>query len=206
MIPSTKCPLFPGAGHWVLPCFYLSLTRLSYSKKFLESQLCSLFGGRIAEELIFGHDSVTTGASNDIQRATSIARSMVTKWGLSEKLGPLTYDEEEGEVFLGHSVTKHKEISNETARLIDSEIKDIIDRNYNTAEDILKSHIDKLHIMADALMKYETLDSHQIDDIMEGRTPRPPSDWGDDDHESGSLKKKPWKKGQEKSFKQGEIL
>ncbi len=197
--PVYKVSIIPRGRALGVTMFLPESDRLSYSKKFLESQLCSLFGGRIAEELIFGHDSVTTGASNDIQRATSIARSMVTKWGLSEKLGPLTYDEEEGEVFLGHSVTKHKEISNETARLIDSEIKDIIDRNYNTAEDILKSHIDKLHIMADALMKYETLDSHQIDDIMEGRTPRPPSDWGDDDHESGSLKKKPGRKVKKKA-------
>ncbi|NIN35084.1 MAG: ATP-dependent metalloprotease, partial [Gammaproteobacteria bacterium] len=135
---------------------------------------------------------ITTGASNDIQRATSIARNMVTKWGLSEKLGPLTYDEEEGEVFLGHSVTRHKEISDETASLIDSEIKEIIERNYGKAEKLLKDNMDKLHIMAEALVKYETLDTHQIDDIMEGRSPRPPSEWDGDDETptKGKLGKK----------------
>ena len=190
--PVYKVSIIPRGRALGITMFLPESDRLSYSKKFLESQLCSLFGGRIAEELIFGTESVTTGASNDIQRATSIARNMVTKWGLSEKLGPLTYDEEEGEVFLGHSVTKHKEISDETAGLIDSEIKNVIDRNYDKAEAILKSNIEKLHIMAEALLKYETLDTHQIDDIMEGRTPRPPSDWDDDDNESttGTIRKK----------------
>ena len=184
--PVYKVSIIPRGRALGITMFLPETDRLSYSKQFLESQLCSLFGGRIAEELIFGADSVTTGASNDIQRSTSIARNMVTKWGLSEKLGPLTYSEEDGEVFLGHSVTKHKEISDETARLIDSEIKEIIDRNYKKAETILKKNIDKLHIMAEALIKYETLDTEQIDDIMEGRTPRPPSDWGGDDGESPS--------------------
>ncbi len=202
--PVYKVSIIPRGRALGITMFLPESDRLSYSKQFLESQLCSLFGGRIAEELIFGSDSVTTGASNDIQRATAIARNMVTKWGLSEKLGPLTYDEEEGEVFLGHSVTKHKEISDETARLIDSEIKDIIDRTYSTAEDILKTNIEKLHMMADALIKYETLDTHQIDDIMDGKSPRPPSEWGgdDDDHEKGSLKKKTtWKRKKKTSAK-----
>ncbi len=199
--PVYKVSIIPRGRALGITMFLPESDRLSYSKQFLESQLCSLFGGRIAEELIFGSDSVTTGASNDIQRATAIARNMVTKWGLSEKLGPLTYDEEEGEVFLGHSVTKHKEISDETARLIDSEIKDIIDRTYSTAEDILKTNIEKLHMMADALIKYETLDTHQIDDIMDGKSPRPPSEWGgdDDDHEKGSLKKKTTRKRKKKT-------
>lgn len=190
--PVYKVSIIPRGRALGVTMFLPETDRLSYSKQFLESQLCSLFGGRVAEELIFGSDSVTTGASNDIQRATSIARSMVTKWGLSDKLGPLTYDEEEGEVFLGHSVTKHKEISDETARLIDSEIKGVIDRNYDKAEDILKTNIEKLHIMAEALIKYETLDSLQIDDIMEGRTPRPPSEWDDDDkpNSTGTLGKR----------------
>jgi cell division protease FtsH len=199
--PVYKVSIIPRGRALGITMFLPESDRLSYSKKFLESQLCSLFGGRIAEELIFGPESVTTGASNDIQRATSIARSMVTKWGLSEKLGPLTYDEEEGEVFLGHSVTKHKEISDETARLIDSEIKDIIDRTYGKAEDILKTNLEKLHLMAEALIKYETLDTHQIDDIMEGKSPRPPSEWSDDDddHETGSLKKKTTRKRKKKA-------
>jgi cell division protease FtsH len=192
--PVYKVSIIPRGRALGVTMFLPEADRLSYSKKFLETQLCSLFGGRIAEALIFGPDSVTTGASNDIQRATSIARNMVTKWGLSEKLGPLTYSEEDGEVFLGHSVTKHKEISDETARIIDSEIRDVIDRNYKRAETILRENIDKLHLMADSLIKYETLDTHQIDDIMEGRTPRPPSGWDDDNSESGSLGKKSGRK------------
>ena len=138
-----------------------------------------MFGGRVAEELIFGAEMVTTGASNDIQRATEIARNMVTKWGLSERLGPLTYSEEEGEVFLGHSVTQHKSVSDETAHVIDEEIRAIIDRNYNRARDLLTENVGKLHIMAQTLVKYETIDSDQIDDIMSGREPRPPKGWNE---------------------------
>jgi cell division protease FtsH len=198
--PVYKVSIIPRGRALGVTMFLPETDRLSYSKRYLESQLCSLFGGRIAEELIFGADSVTTGASNDIQRSTAIARNMVTKWGLSEKLGPMTYSEEDGEVFLGHSVTKHKEISDETARLIDSEIKELIDRNYKKAEDILKKNIDKLHLMAEALIKYETLDTHQIGDIMEGRAPRPPSDWGDDDESTtGTLGKKTKKKKKKKT-------
>jgi cell division protease FtsH len=155
--------------------------RYSYSKERLESQIASMFGGRIAEELVFGADSVTTGASNDIQRATEIARNMVTKWGLSEKLGPLTYMEEEGEVFLGHSVSQNKHISDETAHIIDEEIRVIIDRNYQRAENILQEQRDKLDAMAAALIKFETIDQEQIADIMAGKPPRPPADWSDDD-------------------------
>ena len=143
-----------------------------------------MFGGRIAEELIFGKNAVTTGASNDIQRATEIARNMVTKWGLSEKLGPLTYMEEEGEVFLGHSVSQNKHVSDETAHIIDEEIRVIIDRNYERAENILKEHRNKLDMMANALMKFETIDSDQIDDIMTGKEPRPPENWEDSDRSS----------------------
>jgi cell division protease FtsH len=155
--------------------------RYSYSKQHLESQLSSLFGGRIAEQLIFGDEAVTTGASNDIERATSIARSMVTQWGLSDRMGPLSYSEEEGEVFLGKSYGKQKTVSDETAHSIDSEIRTIIDRNYQRAVEILKQNEDKLHAMADALMKYETIDADQIDLIMEGKEPGPPRDWSDDD-------------------------
>jgi cell division protease FtsH len=155
--------------------------RYSTSKRRLESRISALFGGRIAEELIFGPESVTTGASNDIERATDLARNMVTKWGLSEKLGPLTYSEDEGEVFLGHSVTKHKQVSDDTANVIDEEVRSVIDRNYQRAKTILQENLEKLHTMANALIKYETLDTDQIDDIMAGREPRPPSGWGDDD-------------------------
>jgi cell division protease FtsH len=154
--------------------------RYSHSKEHLESQISSLFGGRIAEELIFGGHSVTTGASNDIQRATDIARNMVTKWGLSDRMGPLAYGEDEGEVFLGRSVTQHKALSDDTAHAIDEEVRAFIDRNYDRARQILEDHTDRLHAMADALMKYETIDSDQIRDIMEGRDPRPPKQWGDD--------------------------
>lgn len=153
--------------------------RYSYSKQRLESQIASLFGGRLAEELVFGKAAVTTGASNDIEKATELARSMVTKWGLSDRLGPMAYGQDEGEVFLGHSVTKHKELSADTARIIDEEIRGFIERNYAVAEKILKDNLNILHHMAEALIKYETLDAVQIQDIMEGRTPKPPADFED---------------------------
>ena len=175
--PVHKVTIIPRGRALGVTMFLPEEDRYSYSKERLESQLSSMFGGRVAEELIFGPDSVTTGASNDIKRATDIARSMVTKWGLSA-LGPLAYGEEEGEVFLGHSVTQHKNISDETAHAIDTEVRAIVDRNYQRATELLTQNIDKLHMMADALMKYETIDAQQIDDIMEGRDPRPPRDWG----------------------------
>jgi len=180
--PVYKVTIIPRGRALGLTMFLPEEDRLSFSRTYLESRICSLFGGRIAEELVFGADAVTTGAANDIQRATELARNMVTKWGLSERLGPLTYSEEDGEVFLGHSVTKHKAISDETAHIIDQEIRSVIDRNYTRAEEILKEHREKLHVMAEALIKYETLESEQIDDIMGGRVPRPPSGWDEDGH------------------------
>ena len=177
--PVYKVTIIPRGRALGLTMFLPEQDRLSYSKAYIESQICSLFGGRIAEALVFGAESVTTGASNDIHRATDLARNMVTKWGLSDRLGPQTYAEEDGEIFLGHSVTKHKAISDDTAHAIDEEIRAVIDRNYQRAEKILTSHMDKLHIMADALIQYETLDSVQLDDIMEGRSPRPPAGWGE---------------------------
>ena len=186
--PVYKVSIIPRGRALGITMFLPEEDRLSYSRGFLESQICSLFGGRIAERLIFGEEAVTTGASNDIQRATEIARNMVTKWGLSDKLGPLTYSDEDGEVFLGHSVTKHKGISDETTHIIDEEIRHVIDRNYERAEKILNDNMDKLHTMAQALIKYETLESEQINDIMEGRQPRPPADWDDDDQSSASGK------------------
>ena len=176
--PVYKVSIIPRGRALGVTMFLPEEDRYSHSKEHLESQISSLFGGRIAEELIFGVEHVTTGASNDIQRATEIARNMVTKWGLSERLGPLAYGEDEGEVFLGRSVTQHKALSDETAHAIDEEIRAIIDRNYERAEHILKEHMDKLHAMAEALIKYETIDSEQIRDIMEGRDPRPPAGWG----------------------------
>ena len=152
---------------------------ISRSRRYLESQLSVMFGGRIAEEIINGDDGVTTGASNDIQKATEIARNMVTKWGLSKKMGPLLYTEDEGEVFLGHSVTKHKAISDETSKQIDEEVRALIDRNYERATKLLKDNIDILHTMAKVLVKYETLDSNQVAQIMRGEEPTPPLGWDD---------------------------
>ncbi len=192
--PVYKVTIIPRGRALGVTMFLPEEDRLSYSKELLESQISSLFGGRIAEELIFNASKVTTGASNDIERATQLARSMVTKWGLSEKLGPLTYSEEDGEVFLGRSVTQHKAISDETAHAIDEEIRNIIDKNYKRSEKILKKNIDKLHLMADALIKYETIDTAQIDDIMKGKVPRPPSDWDDSDGQKAISKKKTRKK------------
>ena len=179
--PVYKVTIIPRGRALGVTMFLPEEDRLSYSKQFLESQLCSLFGGRIAEELVFGKQAVTTGASNDIQRATDIARKMVTKWGMSERLGPLTYSEEEGEIFLGHSVTKHKDVSDETAHIIDEEIRKIIDSNYVKAEQILKDSRNKLDLMAETLLKYETIDSVQIDAIMAGKNPPPPAGWDEDD-------------------------
>ena len=198
--PVYKVTIIPRGRALGVTMFLPEEDRLSYTRELLESQLSSLFGGRIAEELIFGREKVTTGASNDIERATQLARNMVTKWGLSDKLGPLTYSEDDGEVFLGHSVTQHKAISDETAHTIDEEIRTIIDRNYERSETILKDNMDKLHLMAEALIKYETIDSDQIDDIMEGKVPRPPSGWDDHDDDDSPQKKKP-KTGASKSSK-----
>jgi len=128
---------------------------------------------------VFGADAVTTGASNDIERATDLARSMVTKWGLSDRLGPLAYAEEEGEVFLGRSVTQHKKVSEKTAHEIEEEVRRVIDTNYGHAREILQTNLDKLHSMAEALVKYETIDESQIKDIMAGRAPKPPEGWDD---------------------------
>ncbi|MCU0734668.1 MAG: ATP-dependent zinc metalloprotease FtsH [Methylotetracoccus sp.] len=177
--PVYKVSIMPRGRALGITMFLPERDTYSASKQKLESQISSLFGGRIAEDIIVGKERVTTGAQNDIERATSLARSMVTRWGLSERLGPLAYAEEEGEVFLGRSVTKHKSVSEETAHLIDEEIRSIIDRNYERSERILRENLDKLHMMADALVKFETIDRLQIDDIMEGRQPREPQNWND---------------------------
>ena len=175
--PVYKVSIMPRGRALGITMFLPERDQYSASLEKLESQISSLFGGRIAEEIVFGRKKVTTGAQNDIERATNLARNMVTRWGLSERLGPLAYSEEEGEVFLGRSVTKHKMVSEETAHLIDEEIRSFIDRNYDRSERILKENLDKLNLMADALMKYETIDHFQIDDIMEGKVPRPPQNW-----------------------------
>ncbi len=183
--PVYKVTIIPRGRALGVTMYLPEEDRYSASKERLESQISSLFGGRIAEELTLGEEGVTTGASNDIERATEIARNMVTKWGLSSRLGPLSYSEDEGEVFLGRSVTQHKHMSDETAHAIDKEIRDFIDRNYQRAETILKENMDKLHAMAQALMKFETIDRNQIDAIMRGEEPPPPSGWVDDADDSG---------------------
>ena len=187
--PVYKVSIIPRGRALGVTMFLPEEDRYSYSKRRLESSVSSLFGGRLAEELIFGLDSVTTGASNDIERATDIARNMVTKWGLSEKLGPLAYSEDEGEVFLGRSVTQHKNVADDTARVIDEEIRDVIDRNYKRAEQILKDNMDILHSMSDALIKYETIDASQIDQLMERKEVSAPKDWNDDGDDGASSAK-----------------
>jgi cell division protease FtsH len=179
--PVYKISIIPRGRALGVTMFLPEEDRYSHSKTRLQSQIASLFGGRLAEELIFGADRVTTGASNDIERATMIARNMVTKWGLSDRLGPLAYSEDEGEVFLGRQVTQTKHMSDETAHAIDEEVRRIIDSSYERAKKILTENMDKLHAMAAALVKYETIDEPQITDIMEGREPRPPADWKDED-------------------------
>ncbi|PID33630.1 MAG: ATP-dependent zinc metalloprotease FtsH [Thiotrichales bacterium] len=179
--PVYKVTIIPRGRALGVTMFLPEEDKYSASKQNLESQISTLFGGRIAEEMILGKEGVTTGASNDIERATSIARNMVTKWGLSEKLGPLSYSEEEGEVFLGRSVTQTKHVSDDTAHEIDDEIRHIIDVNYDRAETILKENVDKLEAMAKALIKYETIDQEQIEAIMKGDVPPPPEGWVDED-------------------------
>jgi len=196
--PVYKVTIIPRGRALGVTMFLPEQDRLSMSKRQLESQLCSLFGGRIAEELIFGTESVITGASNDIERATTLARNMVTRWGLSERLGPLAYSEDEGEVFLGHSVTKHKNMSDDTAHAIDQEIRRIIEESYQRAQQLLKDNTHILHTMAEALIKYETVESEQIDDIMVGKEPRPPKGWNEESKDKSAGAKPSVKKANPK--------
>jgi len=177
--PVYKVTIIPRGRALGVTMFLPEQDRYSLSKQRLNSSICSLFGGRLAEELIFGPEAVTTGASNDIERATEIARNMVTKWGMSDKLGPLAYGEDNGEVFLGRSVTQTKNVSDDTAHEIDREIKLIIERNYETAKNILVDKNDILHAMADALMKYETIDAAQLARLMRREPPGQPESWID---------------------------
>ncbi len=177
--PVYKVTIIPRGRALGVTMYLPEEDRYSISRQGIESQIASLFGGRIAEEMINGVDGVTTGASNDIERATELARNMVTKWGLSERLGPLTYSEDDGEVFLGRSVTQHKQVSDDTANAIDEEVRRIIDTNYKRARKLLDENLEKLHAMAQALIKFETIAESQIKDIMEGREPQPPEDWDD---------------------------
>ncbi len=175
--PVHKVTIIPRGRALGVTMYLPEADRHSYSKTELASRLASLYGGRVAEEIIFGEDSVTTGASNDIERATQMARNMVTKWGLSDEMGPIAYGEQEDEVFLGRSVTQHKNVSDETARRIDEVVRNILDKEYARAKGILTEKITVLHAMADALLTYETIDREQVGDIMEGRAPKPPKDW-----------------------------
>ncbi len=180
--PVYKVSIIPRGRALGVTMFLPEEDRYSLSRQTILSQICSLYGGRIAEEMTLGKDGVTTGASNDIQRATEMARNMVTKWGLSEELGPLLYSEDEGEVFLGRSAaSQSKSFSGNTAISIDTEVRKIIDECYGRAEKILEDNREKLEMMKDALMEYETIDADQIDDIMNGEKPRPPADWSDTD-------------------------
>ena len=178
--PSYKVSIIPRGRALGVTMFLPEEDRYSLSKRSIFSQICSLFGGRIAEELTLGPEGITTGASNDIERATKMARASVTKWGLSEELGPLMYDEEDEEVFLGKSAgVTRSTVSAETASKIDKEVRSIIDECYATAKRLLEENRDKLEVMAETLLEYETIDRDQIDDIMNGRKPRPPEDWDD---------------------------
>ncbi len=177
--PVYKVTIIPRGRALGVTMFLPEEDRYSYTKQRLNSQICSLFGGRIAEETIFGLDKVTTGASNDIERATEIARNMVTKWGMSGKLGPLSYSEDNGEVFLGKSVTQTKHVSDDTANAIDVEVRQIIEHNYARAKKIIEDNLAKLHAMAEALIKYETIDAAQLARIMAGQDPGPPESWTD---------------------------
>lgn len=182
--PVHKVTIIPRGRSLGVTFFLPEGDQISASRQKLESQISTLYGGRLAEEIIYGLEKVSTGASNDIKVATNLARNMVTQWGFSEKLGPLLYTEEEGEIFLGRSFAKVNHISDETARVIDEEIKAIIDRNYQRAHQILSDHIDILHTMKDALMKYETIDAPQIDDLMNRRPIRNPVGWDDNNHKN----------------------
>jgi len=182
--PVYKVSIIPRGRALGVTMFLPEEDRYSWSKLNIESKIAVLFGGRIAEELTLGFDGVTTGASNDIQRATELARNMVTKWGLSQKLGPMLYAEDEGEVFLGRSVTQRKNVSEQTAMDIDNEVRVVIDKCYGQARHLLETHREILETMASALMQYETIDAGQIDDLMAGKPPRPP-------HSPSSLTEKP---------------
>jgi len=208
--PVYKVSIIPRGRALGITMFLPEEDRYSHSRRMLESKIATLYGGRIAEELIFGEDAVTTGASSDIERATEIARNMVTRWGLSDKLGPLAYSEEEGEVFLGRSSTKQNPMSGDTIKSIDAEIRRLIDTNYEHATQLLKDNMDILHAMSEALLKYETIDLGQIDRLMDRRDPGEPADWGGDDSggagaNSSMLDKKPEdKKDDDKKTDDGE--
>ena len=189
--PVYKVSIIPRGRALGVTMYLPEQDRFSHSKQHLESNISSLYGGRIAEELIYGFEKVSTGASNDIERATELARKMVTQWGLSEKMGPMLFAEEEGEVFLGRTSSKSLNMSDDTAKAIDAEIKEFVTRNYNRAEKILKENRDILEAMKDALMKYETIDALQIDDLMARREVREPAGFSGSNSDSNSNNQPP---------------
>lgn len=185
--PVYKVTIIPRGRALGVTMFLPEEDRYSFSRQQIISQICSLFGGRIAEEMTLGPNGVTTGASNDIKRATELAHSMVAKWGLSAEMGPLMYDEDESHQFLGGPGQGGGKLkSGETTTRIDKEVRRIIDECYNQAKQLLEENRDKLDKMAEALMQYETIDADQLKDIMEGRNPRPPKDWDDNDTGRGA--------------------
>jgi cell division protease FtsH len=184
--PVYKVSIIPRGRALGVTMYLPEQDRWSHSKQYLESMVSSLYGGRIAEEIIYGREKMTTGASNDIERATDIARKMVTQWGMSEEMGPMLYAEEDGEVFLGRSMAKAKHMSDDTARAIDAEIKHVINRNYDRAKHILMENLDILHNMKDALMKYETIDAKQIEDLMSRREVRLPAGYLAEDSDTAA--------------------
>ena len=184
--PVYKVTIIPRGRALGVTMFLPEEDRYSLSRQQIISQICSLFGGRLAEEMTLGPNGVTTGASNDIKRATELAHNMVAKWGLSEEMGPLMYDEDESHQFLGGPGQGGKLKSGETTTRLDKEVRRIIDECYTKARQILEDNRDKLDLMAESLMQYETIDANQIREIMEGRKPRPPEDWDDNGPTSGS--------------------
>ena len=184
--PVYKVSIIPRGRALGVTMFLPEEDRYSISKRGIESSICSLYGGRIAEEMTLGKDGVTTGASNDIERATKLARNYVTKWGLSEKLGAQLYAEEEQNSYLGSAGGQQmSHLSDETTGVIDAEVSGLLERCYQRAYQLLEDNRDKLEMMKDALMEYETIDSDQIDDIMEGKKPRPPKAWSDNNPSNG---------------------
>lgn len=177
--PVHKVTIIPRGRALGVTFFLPEGDQISISQKQLESKLSTLYAGRLAEDLIYGEENISTGASNDIKVATNIARNMVTQWGFSDKLGPILYTEDEGEVFLGRSMAKAKHMSDETAHSIDEEVRAIVSRNYARARQILTDNMDILHAMKDALVKYETIEEEQIKQLMNREPVTPPSGWGE---------------------------
>lgn len=200
--PVHKVTIIPRGRALGVTFFLPEGDQISISQKQLESKLSTLYAGRLAEDLIYGEENISTGASNDIKVATNIARNMVTQWGFSDKLGPILYTEDEGEVFLGRSMAKAKHMSDETAHAIDEEVRAIVNRNYTRARQILIDNMDILHAMKDALVKYETIEEEQIKQLMNREPVTPPSGW--EDNKDTSPKAKPQEETTERAVNNSE--